>query len=115
MTARVLPSPVAVATAGKAAAAERSVPAVTSPDRFEVAVAAAFSFAAVYPVADNAVEVCISPVAVSYSVGGDLLSADSIAESAGTVILDLAAEAAGVPLSSGHITTEAPGVLRLTW
>lgn len=114
-----IPGSPAVANAALAYAARNREPWFSEPDYFEVAVAHAYRLANAYPVADDAVEVVISPEALTYAMrshgGDDLLTADSIAEQCATVMLDNAAEVTGVPLSRGHITTVAPGVLRLRW
>lgn len=116
-TITVTPGAGTVAAAGRAYAAERSEPVYAEPEFWEVAEAAAYRLAAVYPVADNAVEVFISPEAVAYAVSEFrvLTTADRIADAAATVILDIAGERAGTPLATGQITTIAPGILRLTW
>lgn len=112
-------SAVAVAEAGIAAAADHADTCWENADAFERAEAAAFRLASVYPIDDDTVEVTISPAAVAYAVvafsDSLILTGQSIAESAATVILDTAAERMRVPLSRGRISTVAPGVLRLTW
>lgn len=111
----VIPGPGTVADAARFYATGHSAPEYADADVYELATAHAYRLASAYPVAPNAVEVAISPEAVAYAVSEyvDLLTADSIAESAATVMLDMAAERAGV--TDGLITTVAPGVLRLTW
>lgn len=110
-----LPTSPEVARAARHAASERATTVFAAPDKWERIYAHAFRLASVYPITDDTVEVCVSLDALTYAAGGDLPTADSIADGAATVILDLAAERASVPLSRGRIDTVAPGVLRLTW
>lgn len=117
VTPPVLPDAQVVADAAAFYAANNGAPWFADADLFDHATAAAYRLASVYPIAGHAVEVHIAPQAVRHAVSefGDLITADSIAESAATVLLDVAAERAGVPLSRGHIHVIAPGILRLTW